>query len=247
MTLYEQTAAALVANGDRSVTTYESGLCRVDQTYTCANANVATHRATLAIGETPPDGNDAPATDGLYIFPAPQEQRRPDGFTEFRVSAYGRVTTGLQNVMLSQRRANSSIGAYSVWEVTGTICLPINENVTLETLALDDDLLIPFDFVLISNPALKTLTVEEIETADTGPTIITGTASAGGKTFDITTIGPRRRKFQVEMTADGTTVASTFTFWLSDPRIAITSSRGFGSFMELEIQTQRDNTEAVIA
>jgi hypothetical protein len=38
-----------------------------------------------------PDDDGAPAFDGLYIFPDPQEQVRDDGFVEFRVTAYGRT------------------------------------------------------------------------------------------------------------------------------------------------------------
>ena len=37
-----------------------------------------------------PLDDGAPAIDGLYIFPEPQEQTRDDGFVEFRVTAYGR-------------------------------------------------------------------------------------------------------------------------------------------------------------
>jgi hypothetical protein len=40
-----------------------------------------------------PFDNGAPAFDGLYIFPEPQEIVRDDGFVEFRVTAYGRTNT----------------------------------------------------------------------------------------------------------------------------------------------------------
>jgi hypothetical protein len=38
-----------------------------------------------------PLDNGAPAIDGLFISPEPQEQVRDDGFVEFRVTAYGRT------------------------------------------------------------------------------------------------------------------------------------------------------------
>jgi hypothetical protein len=38
-----------------------------------------------------PDGDTAPCIDGLKIFPEAQERRREDGFTEYIVSAYGRI------------------------------------------------------------------------------------------------------------------------------------------------------------
>jgi hypothetical protein len=40
-----------------------------------------------------PFDDGAPAIDGLFIFPDPQEQVRDDGFVEFRVTAYGRTRT----------------------------------------------------------------------------------------------------------------------------------------------------------
>jgi hypothetical protein len=46
-----------------------------------------------------PDDDGAPAFDGLYIFPDPQEQVRDDGFVEFRVTAYGRTNaTGVVEI-----------------------------------------------------------------------------------------------------------------------------------------------------
>jgi hypothetical protein len=38
-----------------------------------------------------PMDDGAPAFDGLFIFPEPQEIVRDDGFVEFRVTAYGRT------------------------------------------------------------------------------------------------------------------------------------------------------------
>jgi hypothetical protein len=44
-------------------------------------------------------GGSEPAIDGLYIYPAPQEKTRSDGFTEFIVSAYGRINrTGTETL-----------------------------------------------------------------------------------------------------------------------------------------------------
>jgi hypothetical protein len=45
------------------------------------------------VGNPLPDDDGAPAIDGIYIFPEPQEQSRDDGFVEFRVTAYGRTNT----------------------------------------------------------------------------------------------------------------------------------------------------------
>jgi hypothetical protein len=56
----------------------------------CRKEYAARYRADLAVGNPLPGDNGAPAFDGLYIFPEPQEQSRDDGFVEFRVTAYGR-------------------------------------------------------------------------------------------------------------------------------------------------------------
>ena len=95
ITIYEKTPSGLYATGDRTVSTFPSGLVRVEQTFVCKTSAAATHRAALTVGTNMPGGN-APAIDGLKIFPEPQEKQRGDGFTEFVVSAYGRTTiTGL--------------------------------------------------------------------------------------------------------------------------------------------------------
>ena len=89
ITIYEKTPSGLYATGDRTVSTFPSGLVRVDQTFVCKTSAAATHRAALEVGTDMP-GDSAPAIDGLKIFPEPQERKREDGFTEFIVSAYGR-------------------------------------------------------------------------------------------------------------------------------------------------------------
>lgn len=88
--IYEKTPGALIPTGDRTVSTFPSGLIRIDQKFICKTSATATHRAALAVGEDMPGGS-YPAIDGLKIFPEPQERRRDDGFTEFIVSAYGRT------------------------------------------------------------------------------------------------------------------------------------------------------------
>ena len=89
ITIYEKTPSGLYATGDRTVSTFPSGLVRVEQTFVCKTSAAATHRAALTVGTNMPGGS-APAIDGLKIFPEPQEKQRGDGFTEFIVSAYGR-------------------------------------------------------------------------------------------------------------------------------------------------------------
>lgn len=84
----------LTKKGERAVQHFPSGLVRVDQTYTCPTAQEAKFRQELNEGLILPYDDGTPAIDGLYIFPRPNEIRNADGFTEFKVSAYGRTNTG---------------------------------------------------------------------------------------------------------------------------------------------------------
>jgi hypothetical protein len=97
--IYEQTPGALIPTGDRVISTFPSGLVRVDQSFSCKTSSATTHRNALAVGNNFPNGN-YPAIDGLNIFPEPQEKIGSDGFTEFLVSAYGRTTTDVNDVTI---------------------------------------------------------------------------------------------------------------------------------------------------
>jgi len=88
----------LIALPGRTVQTYPSGLVRVERSFVCRKADVATYRDQIKAGDEMPLDDGAPAIDGLYIFPDPQEVSRPDGFAEFRVTAYGRSNTTGQRV-----------------------------------------------------------------------------------------------------------------------------------------------------
>jgi hypothetical protein len=82
----------LIALPNRTVQTYPSGLVRVERSFVCRKADVAKNRNTIRVNERMPMDDGAPAFDGLFIFPGPQEIVRDDGFVEFRVTAYGRTT-----------------------------------------------------------------------------------------------------------------------------------------------------------
>lgn len=102
-TIYEQTPGSLIAQPDRSVATFDSGLIRVDQEFVCTTESAETNRLSLAVGNSFP-GDTSPGIDGLFIFPSPQESRTGDGLTKFMVSGYGRSTDQL----ISQRRGTTS-------------------------------------------------------------------------------------------------------------------------------------------
>lgn len=103
--------SALKVQEGRTVQTFPSGLVRVERTYICPTTSEATFRPTLAEGNILPFDDGTPAIDGLYIFPTPNETRRDDGFTEFRVTAYGRVTF---SGTLEKSTAIGSLGEISV-------------------------------------------------------------------------------------------------------------------------------------
>jgi hypothetical protein len=86
----------LSKKGERSVQHFPSGLVRVDQTYVCQTTQESRFRQSLSEGFILPNDDGTPAIDGLYIFPAPNEVRNTDGFTEFKTSAYGRTNTNGQ-------------------------------------------------------------------------------------------------------------------------------------------------------
>lgn len=120
--IYEKEPGALIATGDRNVSTFPSGLCRVDQTFICRWADAATHRLNLSVGSNFPNGN-MPAVDGLKIYPEVQETKRSDGFTEFKVSAYGRTSLSFDNYTIKaekQRLWNFGITLFEGSYVAGS-------------------------------------------------------------------------------------------------------------------------------
>lgn len=90
--IYEKNPNSLIPSGDRGVSTFPSGLVKVEQSFICNKNSIAFNRSLLSIGNDFPNGS-RPAIDGLKIFPEVQETERQDGFVEFKVSAFGRLNT----------------------------------------------------------------------------------------------------------------------------------------------------------
>jgi hypothetical protein len=88
--IYKANSSGLIAQGDRSVTTYPSGLLKVEQTFIGLTEEESTDRLQLQIGKRFPL-DESPSLDGVFIFPATQENRGADGFTTYKVSGYGRT------------------------------------------------------------------------------------------------------------------------------------------------------------
>ncbi len=246
MTIYEKTTGALVATGSRTVSTFPSGLVRVDQTYTCATAYAETHRATLALGENMPDGNDAPAVDGLYIGQAPAETQNPDGFTEFQVSAFGRTIKTTPDLINLPERLEFSPIAFSLWRASGSVVIPYNSVLSPRELGLtfDDAFMVPFDITRIDNSRAYALSV--VETTITIPTativplpdIIREEGQFTGIEYRLPIEGVR--EYTIQMTLDGSTQLGTdIVVSLRDPEIRYSAFRTFGKFMEIDFETTR--------
>lgn len=121
----------LIALPNRTVQTYPSGLVRVERSFVCRKDQVARYRNTIKVNEPMPFDDGAPAIDGLYIFPEPQEAARDDGFVEFRVTAYGRTKEFDPNIV-EKNTVLSSYFEISTFSLAATArTLPsINETYT---------------------------------------------------------------------------------------------------------------------
>jgi hypothetical protein len=113
----------LIALPGRSVQTFPSGLVRVERSFMCRKGDVERYRNILRVNEPMPFDNGAPAIDGLYIFPEPQERVRDDGFVEFRVTAYGR--TGFPDEYTIAFAEKNYFYARTVFQGTNPISVPV--------------------------------------------------------------------------------------------------------------------------
>lgn len=75
--------------GNRTVTTFPSGLVALSQEYVVPTADVEDYHDTFAIGSAL--AVSSPAIDGLYVFPNPSWQDNSNGLSSAQVTAYGRA------------------------------------------------------------------------------------------------------------------------------------------------------------
>jgi hypothetical protein len=116
-TIYQQTPAPWKTN-QATITTFKSGLLRVDQEYLVPTASLADYYPRFLAGEELTD-IDSPAMDGLYIYPTPQFQNRGDGLTAINVSAYGRVSNQVTDASYFEERVNVSLISRTIKYITG--------------------------------------------------------------------------------------------------------------------------------
>lgn len=234
-TIYEKTPGALIAAPGRTVATFPTGLLRVDQTYICTTASAASHRASLVVGGPVPDGNTVPSNDGLFISPQPQEVERGDGFTEFKVSAYGRTAPNLQSLTLTTKRmsftryheigtapnfslTSSQYLRAAVFLASGTICLMEGEDLSQKIGELGgiDDFLMPFDMNFIN-----------FDGESDGRSVYGGTTMTKPGTY------------QQYWNNEEMTLPLVLQFSISDPVYTITSRTTFGKFTEVTFTSDR--------
>jgi hypothetical protein len=232
--IYQATPGALIAQPDRAVNSFTSGLLRVDQTFICPTTAESTHRATLAVGNDFPL-DDSPAIDGLKIFPDVQEIRRGDGFTEFKVSGYGRTSDTLRNVIFQQRTIQiTSILRFKVWEISGEIALPSGTPLTSEAFGIDQDWLVPFDFFYSSTD----WQVQSINL--TTSSFVVGTATSAGGSTTPSNYQLARKFYAVTMRDSVNDTTVSFTVSVLDPIWEIQSQSNFGNFVEINVIGTRD-------
>jgi hypothetical protein len=221
--IYEKNTNGLIATGDRAVSTFGSGLVRVDRKYVCRSSAAALHRATLAVGNAPPDDDGAPCIDGLFIFPQPQELPRGDGFTEFLVSAYGRTKTELtmDAPEVTTTRGFADKIYYSTYIITGSLVIRRGESLNYEDLGLDAKYEAPFGFTPV-NPSHTITSVRPALYTNTTRINWDGTVSTIQLTYLQSTLNT------------GITEINDYIAY-STPSIGIEDKRAFGEFIELEI------------
>ena len=134
--------------------TFPSGLVRVERSFACRPEDAARFRPQLAVGEVLPLDNGAPAIDGLFIFPEPQEFFNENGFVEFRVTAYGRTS------LSGQRERRLENGFYREFRI-GTIIDGFQTNTFQSFLPCLNEVLV--QRIVIPSNAFPSITNQNIE------------------------------------------------------------------------------------
>ena len=232
--IYEKNTNGLIATGQRTASTFDSGLVRVDRKYVCRSSAAATHRATLAVGNAPPDDDGAPCIDGLFIFPQPQELQRGDGFTEFQVSSYGRTSTTPPSI---ERRP-----FYMQWPIMGesrgyisgradnyqgTCVVSVNEELTMAQLGIEADE--PYRIGIYSASYLER---ELTRLVDLGPQPYSPSSFVSTPT----------RVYHAFFALQGGSETERATLRLDDRVFAATSRRNYGVWDELDFSFRYDTT-----
>lgn len=237
-----QASAPPWKTGRQSIQTFPSGLMRVDQEYVVPTATKSDYMSTFA-ANSELTGLDTPAIDGIYVYPDPQWADNGNGTTSTLVSAYGRTRTGMQDQFLTQTTIQKPTISFSVWNLTGTICIPSNTVINIEDFETEPDLFFPFNFRRASNPDLRELSVTELRRIND---IIWAGENFSFHSYLNATI-KTRVVYQVILTTDGETASESLTVWAELPQIRISSAKNYGQFTELNLTTIREGDLSISA
>jgi hypothetical protein len=219
----------LITLPERNVQTFPSGLVRIDRVYACRKTLVDRFRRDLAVGNLLPFDDGAPAIDGAFIFPDPQEVVRDDGFAEFRVSAYGRTnTTGTRSINIVRQSVSLLNVAYT--EVVIEACYPTN--IALSQLSTPPDIEINLEYSVKNNenivgvvPLPKNFTARAF-LRPSGPNV-TAQFLTGAPQITVSDGG-----VIVEVLFEGQILQYLYFFPIGDVTIRSSSNRNFGLFSE---------------
>jgi hypothetical protein len=147
--IYQKDPSALIPQGNRTVSTFPSGLLRVEQSFVGRSNLQEFHRDQLQIGSDFP-GDQSPSIDGLKIFPAVQEKQMADGFTEYFVTSYGRINTS--GLITFEWKTYSEQGTFDGLQVTA---IKRNKIKKIQRVYLESEVdSIVFDYSGVSAPEL---------------------------------------------------------------------------------------------
>jgi hypothetical protein len=147
--IYTSFSSNLVQQGDRSVTTFPSGLLKVEQTFIGLTSNESSDRLTLQIGDPFPL-DDSPSIDGVFIFPATQETRDSSGFTTYKVSGYGRINeNGYSEIFPSENLVATTTYNDATYQDVWTAKQKLTQRVIINDQANED----PFNYDFANVPA----------------------------------------------------------------------------------------------
>lgn len=147
--IYQKDPSALIPQGNRTVSTFPSGLLRVEQSFIGRSDLQDIHRDQLQIGSDFP-GDQSPSIDGLKIFPAVQEKQMADGFTEYFVTSYGRINTS--GLTIFEWNTFSEQGTFDGMQVTA---IKRNKLKKIQRVYLESEVdSIVFDYSGVSAPEL---------------------------------------------------------------------------------------------
>lgn len=224
-TIYQANIGQLIANPDRAMATFASGLLRFDQTFTGLTSDESAHRAQINIGEIWPTDDTSPAVDGIYIHPKPQEIRDGAGFTQYKVSGYGRLSTdyvfdGYEIETISgeggyEGDTELTLNVTMRRQVPRFLRVSTSSELSNESIAeIGDftDAITPFDFGVSAIGSSGNAVTGQI------PTLVS--SGTGYKTYQASLFG------------------TDYTFSLRDPSLITSATRAFGRFYEIEFRSQ---------